>query len=196
MTRTAMTLVLAATAAAACAQVRVGVRDNEYVNVAYTFRWHGSWTPKLEQSVYGEPPKGQYLRGYLAYAHGFGPWGVVAEPYFGGVYYGSWHNMGMALGGWCAPLRRLRVEAEAVPHYDSRAGWDLCYSARLGFGCTDQVTLVGEFTDRPVYRVTDRRAQAGVRFQVSNLWVCPMVAMPLQGPTRKVKMLVSAAYTF
>lgn len=177
------------------AQISIGLRETRFPWIQYTYK--DCLSARLEQSVYAEKLKFQYVRLYIGYSHRFDWLTLKAEPYFGSTYSDLYYSTGGSLGADIRLHKRLTLEGEFVPHYDSQLGYQTCYLGSLSCDITKEIAVTGTFTNRPEYRMPEKRVKLGLLFHVGSLRVLPEISLPIKdGEGRNLKMLASMAYSF
>lgn len=191
-----LTTIFALTAAMSLsAQFTIGVRDTRYPFLKYRFLKH--FDAKVEHSVYSEKWKYQYVRLYLGADYSVSKFTFRAEPYFGTTYGDVYYSTGAYVGATARPIDIIGLEAAVVPHYDSGLGYTTCYNFRAGVNIIPQLAVQVGFTNRPEYRLPERRLRAGLHFEVGKLNVTPELSIPVSSEEGKnVRVLMSMAYTF
>lgn len=172
--------------------VLFGVRDNEYARIGYQDKWN--WYVMVEHSVFVTKLKNQVINGYAGYKGN-----VQKLKYngclYGGIHYGGMYKMmgGMAevkypLLSWCNMFGGIR------PHYDTSYGYDTAFRAGLSFAFHKAISLRGEFTSYPEYRLCEKRIKAGLDFKVMELIVSPEISIPIEGNIETIRLLMNFRY--
>lgn len=176
------------------AQVSIGLRDNQYVTVGYTYKQ--SWNVKLEHSIFSQKFSTQYVRFMLGYKHRWNRVSVNAQPYYGTIYRGDFHNAGIMLNGRWQVLKRWNVECTLNPHYDSEYDYTTCVLFGTGLHLYKALSAVLQYSTIPEYRMKEKRIKAGLHFAVDKLRVFPMLSIPVDGSGKHVRVLCGFEYEF
>lgn len=177
------------------AQWGIGMRDTRYINVSYSFFDH--WSAKFEHSVYSEKFSHQYIRLYLAYSHHLCAFTFSGESYFGMTYNNSYRSLGFNIDAEAKITSWLFVGAGFTPHYDSGMGYKSLYKGYVGFNCSKNIAIIGCYTNRPEFRMPEKRIRGGVRFMVHKLWVQPEISIPVTNSEGKsIRFLASMGFKF
>lgn len=170
----------------------LGVRDNEYARIGYQDK--KNWYILAEHSVFVTKLKNQVINGYVGYK------GTLKELQYNGCVYGGVHYRGLykMMGGmiemkypilsWCNVYGGIR------PHYDTSYGYDTAFKAGLSFALHKAISLRGEFTSYPEYRLCEKRIKAGFDFKVMNLKVSPELSIPIENNIETIRLLMSFKY--
>lgn len=190
-----LSILLVFTAVTSSAQVSVGLRDTRYANIGYTFL--DNWNVELEHSLYSEEMKLQYVRLYASYTRSFGIVSLKAQPYIGMTYSNSYSSEGCNIEATVSPLKWLDIRGGFTPHHDSGLGYKSLYLGTLKLNINNQISIIGSYTNRPEYRMPERRIRAGLLFKVKNLSVQPELSIPAgSGEGHFIRVLASMNYTF
>lgn len=176
------------------AQVVLGVRDNQYIIVGYTY--NKSWNIKLEHSVFSQKFSTQYVRLMLGYKHCWNNFGIEATPYYGTVYNGDFYNTGIMFSGYWQMLREWGIGCTVNPHYDSGFDYVTCFMAETTFCLYKAISAVLQYSTIPEYRMKEKQIKAGLRFNANQLYVCPMLSIPVDGTGKHVRLQCRFEYEF
>lgn len=177
------------------AQFGLGMRDTRYVNVNYTFK--NRMGIELEHSVFSEKFKYQHVRLSAFYTLPVKKFEFQVKPYFGTLYCGDYYDLGAFVNARYHVLKPLVLCGTFNPHYDSGFEYKTCFM--LGAECNvyKALSLVAQYTTIPENRESEKRVRAGLKFDVSRLWVEPLVSIPVEGMSHKsVRVAVSMGYQF
>lgn len=178
------------------AQISVGIRNNRFVNVS--FLYHEHYSIELEQSVFSESIGLQYLRGYVGYQTILGYFQLKGSAYFGSTYNRLYYSTGASADVRFRPLQLIFVDASLIPHYDSGFGYTTCYCGGIGCGISKQLDFLVSFTNKPEYRMPEKRLNLSFDFHVKNLKVIPKLSLNISrdsGP-KSLRPLIDFEYTF
>lgn len=177
------------------AQWSIGLRDNNYVNVAYEL--NKKWDFKLEHSVFSEKIAFQYARTNIGYKHQVKEFMLSGVIYGGTIYNGNFYNAGVNFRTEYQPFNRFKVNAAINPHYDSGYKYTTCYDGGVWFNAYKELSLVGSVSNIPEYRDAETRMYLGLSFEVGPLWVSPRLSIPIDDASIKSRrVLVSMKYEF
>lgn len=199
MRRNGMTRVVAFAAVsvvASClyAQVGVGLRDNQYVHIGYT--WKEQWNVTLEHSVFSQKFSTQYVRFLLSYKQQWSNWNIKAIPYYGTSYNGDFYNLGMAVDVHWHLLDGWGLTGVVNPHYDSALDYLTCFTAGTDIHLYKGITFLMQYSTVPEYRMKEERCKLGLRFAYGNLSVTPMLSVPTDGEGKHIRLLCSFDFSF
>lgn len=178
----AFILALAASANVYAQSIEMGLRDNQYARTNY----HSAkgWIAGYEQSLLNARLEEQSGRVFTGYEFKRESWDVKAIAYFGSEYTGIWQTYGAWIEG-AYQLNRIYFDAMVNPHYDTGLDFSFCYQVEVGVSLwkkqenNQKVELCASYGNIPEYRKTVRNLQGGLKFTSNNLWVKPMIFMPL-----------------
>lgn len=176
------------------AQVSVGLRDNQYVSVGYTYRQ--SWRIKLEHSIFSQKLDTQYIRFMLGYNNQWNNIALEALPYYGTVYRGDFYNVGLMLNGRWQMLKQWGVECSLNPHYDSGYEYETCFMIGTNLHVYKAMSVVLQYSTIAEYRMKEEQVKAGLRFVVDKLYVSPMLSIPTDSSGKHVRLLCGFEYEF
>lgn len=172
--------------------ILLGVRDNEYARIGYQDR--RNWYVIAEHSIFVTKLKNQVINGYAGYK------GSLQKLEYDGCLYGGVHYGGMykMIGGiaeakypvlsWCSVFGGVR------PHYDTSYGYDTALRVGLSFALHKAISLRGEFTSYPEYRLCEKRIKTGFDFNVMDLKVSPELSIPIEGNLENIRLLMRFQY--
>lgn len=189
-------IIIFSIALSASAQVSVGIRNNRFINVSYTFSKHYQAT--LEESVFSESLGLQYLRGYAGYFTEIGMFSIKGSAYFGSTYNRMYYSTGASAYIRLEMPFRLLIDGKFNPHYDSGYGYTTCYYGGLGAVITKNIDVMIGYTNIPEYRMPEKRFNVGFDFHVGNLRVFPKLSLNVSsnaGP-KSLRPLIDFEYTF
>ena len=162
--------------------LKVGLRDNQFAQI--TFIGSKQWLLGYEQSLLNVKLKEQNCRLYSGYLYSNNCWDVEGIAYYGFEYDCSWQTYGfLTRGGY--KWRCLSVIGALLPHYDSGLGFDFCYQSDVvvslweRHNSNEKVELVATYGNIPEYRMAVDNIRIGLKFQSGNLWVKPLVYLPI-----------------
>ncbi|MBQ2838900.1 MAG: hypothetical protein IJE73_04580 [Muribaculaceae bacterium] len=177
------------------AQWSIGLRDNNYVNVAYEL--NKKWEFKLEHSVFAEKIPYQYIRVNAGYKQQVSKFEFLGFVYGGTIYNGDFYNVGAKIGAEYSPINRLKIKAAINPHYDSGYDYSTCYQGGVWFNAYKALSIVASVSNIPEYRKAEDRVYLGLSFDVGPLWVSPRVSIPIEDSSVKsMRLLTSVKYEF
>lgn len=155
--------------------IEVGIENTRLVYGQYIFRNH--YFAKLNVSVYSEKLGFQYTRGTLGYRTSVSCLNLSGGCFVGTAFNRSYYNAGLALEADAKILKRLLIDAKAVPWYDSGYGYTTCFEAKIGCRIIDNIDVNVGYTSIPEYRMSENRILAGFDFRSSNLYVSPYLSI-------------------
>lgn len=170
----------------------LGVRDNEYARVGYQDR--RNWYIIAEHSVFVTKLKNQTINGYAGYK------GEVGKFEYNGCMYGGMNYAGLyRMAGiitevkypiltWCNVFGGIR------PHYDTSYGYNTAFRAGLSFAIHKAISLRGELTSYPEYRLCEKRIKVGLDFRILELSVSPELSVPLEGNIENIRLMLGFRY--
>ena len=177
------------------AQWSIGLRDNNYVNVAYEL--NKKWEFKLEHSVFAEKIPYQYIRVNAGYKQQVSKFEFLGFVYGGTIYNGDFYNAGAKIGAEYTPINRFKINAAINPHYDSGYDYSTCYQGGVWFNAYKALSIVASVSNIPEYRKAEDRVYLGLSFEVGPLWVSPRVSIPIEDSSIKsMRLLTSVKYKF
>ena len=177
------------------AQWSIGLRDNNYVNVAYELK--DKWEFKLEHSVFAEKLPFQYVRANVGYKYEISKFNLAGLVYGGTTYNGNFYNAGAKVGVDYKPIKRLKIDAAINPHYDSGYEYTTCYQGGVWFNAYKALSIVASVSNIPEYRVAEDRAYLGLSLEVGPLWVSPRLSIPIEDASIKsMRVLTSVKFEF
>lgn len=176
------------------AQIKLGVRDNKFVGVSYTY--NHTWGAKLEESIFSENLPYQYVRGYLSYGHQWRSAGIDLSPYWGTQWNGNFQDYGILckVEFMCSPL--FVIHGILNPHKDTSWGYTTCYEIGGTFNATSNIGLCLSFRNIPEYRITNERIRAGVVFSEKRLKVTPLLSIPTNENLKNIRLLMNFEWNF
>lgn len=176
------------------AQFYIGLRDSKYAFFGY--KWDAGWAVRLDQSIFDESLKYQYIRCTGEYQMHIKYFALSLATFVGTTYSSSFYDLGLSVKGTCHPLRWLGIGAEITPRYDSWYKYTTCYMLGVDFHVSDELALLAQYSTVPEYRISEKRVKAGLRFAVKNLTVSPMLSFPIEGNAKSLRILVGLQYDF
>lgn len=176
------------------AQFYIGLRDSKYAFVGY--EWNSGWNIKLDQSIFDEGFKNQYIRCTGKYQGHIRHFDFTMSSFAGTTYNDSFYDLGASIKGTYHPLKWLGIGAEINPRYDSGYKYETCYMLGTDFYINDEIALLAQYNTIPEYRISEKRAKVGLRFTVNNLTVSPMLSLPIEGNAKALRVLVGFQYEF
>lgn len=176
------------------AQFHMGLRDNKYAFVGY--KWNSGWTIKLDQSIFDESFKYQYIRCTGKYQIHIKYFALEVSSFVGTTYNNSFYDLGTSINGNCRPLKWLGIGGKINPRYDSEYKYEICYMLGTDFHISDELALLAQYNTIPEYRISEKRVKVGLRLAVNNLKVFPMLSFPIEGNTKTLRILVGFQYDF
>lgn len=176
------------------AQVFLGLRDNQYVSVGYTYRQF--WSVKLEHSVFSQEFSTQYVRFMLGYRHCGERIGIEVIPYYGTLYNGDFYNVGVEFSGQWRMLRNWGIECTANPHYDSGYDYKTCFMVGTNLHLYKAISAVLQYSTIPEYRMKEERVKFGFEFKVNELCVIPLLSIPIDSSGKNMRVLCNLRYQF
>ena len=162
--------------------IEVGLRDNQYARA--NFRSKSGWIAGYEQSLLNVALKEQSGRVFAGYVCEKENWTISGTAYFGTEYTGSWQAYGAFVEG-LYHTNHFYVDGILNPHYDTGLEFDFCYRLEAGFSLwrkqenSQRLELCASYGNAPEYRQATNNLRAGFKFTSGNLWVKPMLCVPL-----------------
>lgn len=172
--------------------ILLGVRDNEYARIGFLDK--RNWYLMAEHSVFVTKLKNQVINGYAGYK---GNWHKLKYDgcVYGGVHYGGMFKMAGVMANVNYPVKAwCNIFGGIRPHYDTSYGYDTAFKAGLSFAVHKSISLRGEFTNYPEYRLCEKRIKAGIDFNVLGLSVSPELSVPLEGSLENIRLLMGFCY--
>jgi hypothetical protein len=176
------------------AQLKVGLRDNTYAQIAYEFK--NDWEVKLEHSIYLEKFGFQKVRAYMGYNHMWGNFKIDANVYGSTLWNASYQDFGAVVTAGYRIFKPWRIEATINPHYDTQYGYKTCYAASTDVQIVEHFGVMAQYTTIPEYRLSEKRVRAGFIFSYKELQVTPMLSIPVGEEIKSMRILCSFQYTF
>lgn len=183
------------------AQLSIGMRENKYINVAYTL--NNNYQFKIEHSIYASKFKEQYLRIYIGYKKSLNKkWKISAIPYFGTTYNSSYFNCGCIINANYNILKWLYLQTNINPHYDSFFRFKICYANNINIYLNKHIDFFCEYTTIPEYRESEKRCRTGLIFHMNipgtrtELSVLPMLSVPIENRIRTLRLQTNMNFTF
>lgn len=161
-----------------------------------TYKWNSGWTVKLDQSIFDESFKYQYIRCTGKYQVHIKYFSFAVSSFAGITYSNSFYDLGISIKGTCHPLKWLGIGAEINPRYDSGYKYETCYMLGIDFHVSDELAIMAQYNTIPEYRISEKRIKAGLCFAVKNLAVSPMLSFPVEGNAKALRILVGFQYDF
>lgn len=178
----AFLLTLTITTTVYAQSIEMGLRDNQYARANY----HSAkgWIAGYEQSLLNARLKEQSGRLFTGYEFKRDNWKVKAVAYCGSEYTGIWQVYGAWMEG-AYQLHGIYFDAIINPNYDTGFDFSFCYQAEVGVSLwkkqenNQKVEICASYGNIPEYRKAVNNFQGGLKFTSNNLWVKPMVFIPL-----------------
>ena len=175
-------LALAASTTVHAQSVVMGLRDNQYARAYY----HSAkgWIAGYEQSLLNTKLEEQSGRIFTGYEFKRESWDVKAVAYCGSEYTGLWQAYGAWMEG-AYQLHGFYFNAVINPHYDTGLDFSFCYQAEVGVSLwkkqknNQKVEICVSYGNIPEYRMTVNSLRAGMKFISRNLWVKPIISLPI-----------------
>lgn len=172
----------------------MGVRNSNFAFIGYESNQH--WSARLENSMFVKQLAWQYARIYGEYRENFDKIGLEAniEPYVGSNYSGQFYDLGLRAGVSKNLGKRLFINADIIPLYDSEKGYSTCYNGSASYSVLDELALKLKFTNFPEYRSPEQRICFGLVFNSGNLQINPEITIPTEGDVRTTRINISFRY--
>lgn len=173
--------------------ISVGVENNEYAWVGYSYRGH--WVARVSNSFFFDEASSQYVRLSGGYWHSVGGFDLAGMVQYGQNYGNDYHTIGALLSagfGW----RFLNPQVAIMPYYDSVLDYHTCYSAGLGFRVTKEVEIGGYATNIPEFRTVEDKVKLYAKFRVGRLEVKPEFCFPFEKGKIRSRFLFGFSYSF
>ncbi len=170
------------TAAAYSQRIEVGLRDNSYLHANY--RSKSGWITGYEQSLLNASVKEQNGRLFAGYVLDKEQWDISGTAYYGTEYTGNWQAYGAFVEG-LYHTNHFYVDGILNPHYDTGLEFDFCYRLEAGISLwrkqenSQRLELCASYGNVPEYRQATDNFRAGFKFTSGNLWVKPMLCVPI-----------------
>lgn len=174
-------------------QVYLGMRDNRFGFVGYNFS--NNITVSLEHSVFSEKLNYQQIKALFGYNRNYNHLLLDANIY-GGLNYSNYWISGVKLKGIYELIDKFKFKGVINPHYDSGYKFSFCYELGILYDIHNDIALLLQYTDIPVYRMSEKSFQIGALIRVKNLSVQPILSIPQHGLKRDIRVLNSFKYTF
>jgi len=158
----------------------LGMRNSKYAFAAYENTKH--WGVALENSFFVEEVELQYARAAAFYTFylNLGFKGAYAL-YYGRRYNGDFYDVGaMLVLKYNIVNRLLQIGAMIQPFYDSDLKSKSAYNAWVQAIPLEEVGLFLGIKNQADYRDLERRAYAGVVFDLPHIVLKPEVSTPLE----------------
>lgn len=177
-------------------QFEVGIENTRLVFGKYTYNNH--ITAKLNVSLYSEKISLQYIRGTVGYKTGFNFVNLSGEYFFGSAFNGNYFNTGAVIKADAMFVKRLLIDAQLAPWYDSGYGYNTCFEAKLGCKITNHITIKAGYTTIPQYRMSERRILGGFDFSTPHLYVSPYLSIGTgeKSGGKNIRVLFDFGYKF
>lgn len=175
------------------AQLNIGLRDNRFGFVGYNFS--NKINISLEHSVFSEKINYQQIKAIIGYSWDYKDI-VFDGNIYGGFNYDNYNIYGIKLRGLYEIVERLTLKGVINPHYDSGYEFSCCYELGILYEIHNDISLLLQYTDIPVYRMSEKSFQIGALIRVKNLSVQPILSIPQHGLKRDIRVLNSFKYTF
>lgn len=176
------------------AQIRLGIRDNKFVGVSYAY--NKVWSIKLEESIFSEDFKYQYVRGYLNFEHRRENVGIKLSPYYGIQWNGNFQDYGILCNAEYVYSHTFIIHGILNPHKDTSFGYTTCYEIGGILNATSNIGFCLCYRNIPEYRVTSKRIRAGMIFSEGRLMVAPLLSIPTDETIKNTRLLINFEWTF
>lgn len=177
-------------------QFEVGIENTRLVYGRYIYDNH--LTAKLDVSVYSEKLGFQYARATVGYQTRLKFLDLFGEGFFGSAFNGSYVNAGARIGAGATLVKRLLIDAQVAPWYDSGFGYTTCFQARLGCKITNHIDIRVGYTTLPEYRMSEKRVIGGFDFHTGHLYVSPYLSVGTGSDTggNNIRVVFGFGYKF
>lgn len=148
----------------------------------------------FEQSLLNASLKEQSGRLFAGYVLDKEQWNISGTAYYGSEYTGNWQAYGVFVEG-LYHIGRFYVDGIMNPHYDSGLEFKFCYQAEAGVALwqkqqnNQRLELCASYGNVPEYRQATNNMRASFNFTSGNLWVKPMVCIPVNDKNNGQKYL-------
>lgn len=176
------------------AQIRLGVHDNKFVWVDYTY--NNTWNAKLEESFFSENLPYQYIRGYLGYSYKWKSAEVDFSPYWGTQWNGNFQDYGISCKVEYICGNLLSIHGILNPHNDTSLGYTTCYEVGGTFNAIFNIGLYISYRNIPEYRIASKRIRAGIVFSEKHLKVTPLLSIPTNENIKNTRFLMNFEWNF
>lgn len=174
-------------------QIKIGLRDTYYAQVGYDV--NTNYEIGLEHSLYSEHMRFQKIRLLVGYHYTKNNAGISVVPYFSSLWNGYYQDYGAYLTGNVRLVKHLYASAVINPHYDTGIKYMTNYCLGLRVGSYYGISIVGEYTTIPQYRVSEKLINMGVEVKIGTLWVRPELSLPVSGERKTGRVICSFGYT-
>jgi len=136
----------------------------------------------------------------ISYNRGFKYLQIALSPFMNSNWNLSFANVGTSIkvsNFWKHNLFRLGVEY--IPHYDTNIKFHNAWAFAVQAKLFKNISILCEYGEKPDYRIAYKRIYAGFEVKVLNLYLKPLLEIPIHDSGIKLKssrVLVSAYYTF
>ncbi len=174
-------------------QIKICLRDTYYAQVGYITKTN--YEIGIEHSLYSEHMRLQKIRLLVGYHYLKNNTSLSAVPYFSTLWNGYYQDCGAYLTGNVCLLKHLYASAIVNPHYDTGIKYMTNYSLGLRVGSYYGLSIVGEYTTIPQYRVSEKLINIGVEVKIGTLWVRPELSLPMSGDRKTGRVICSFGYS-
>lgn len=173
-----------------------GIENTRLLFGQYTYKNH--YTAKLNCSVYSEKFGYQYMRGTIGYQTKIKFLNLTGDFFFGSAFNRTYYNTGANIIAEAVLFKRLLIDANLTPWYDSGFGYKTCWQAKLGCKITPNINVKIGYSTIPEYRMSENRILGGFDFEVSHLSVSPYISIGNDSSSggRNIRLLFSFRYDF
>lgn len=173
------------------AQIQIGFRDNSYVNAFYTSRI--GLGGGLEQSVFPEVRKYQYVRLLTFYSINIKTSKIIICPYYGRTYGKVYWSTG-AYVDYSFNKEIFFVGGILNPMCDSDFGDIVAYRVYGAAHLYKMIWLTLQYGTIPEYRDVESRYRFGLIFKGDDISVTPQMSFRMPWNSRNIRFLVSMSY--
>lgn len=174
-------------------EIVVGLKNNQYGTAGYYF---GDWMLGIEQSIFSENIKHQYIRFNLGYEKQLIEClSFSSQLYSGTEYAGGFYNLGGNLTGKLQ-MNKIALSAGIHPYYDSALDYFTCFKFEGGYRLTKEIVLHAGYANDPEFRLPEKQFNIGLIFNSSNLFVKPEILIPTEGASKSIRVRCSFTYSF
>lgn len=176
------------------AQIRLGVRDNKFLGVGYTY--HKTWSVKLEESIFSEDLPYQYVRGYLGCGHRWKYVGICLSPYLGTQWNGNFQDYGIQCKVEYMCNKSFALYGILDPHKDTSLGYSTCYEIGGIYNVNSDISFCLSYHNIPEYRMVSKRIRVGIIFSEKHLKVIPLLSVPTDENIKNIRFLMNFEWVF
>ena len=174
--------------------VMLGVRDNQFARIGIIIK--NNYFLIAEQSVLVTKLKNQFINGYIGYKGKYNKLTYSGYIYSGYQYSNRFRTYGGMVETGYDFFKYIKLYAGIRPHYDSSYGYDTAYKIGLNFLLNKSISIRGEYTSYPEFRLCEKRIKGGIDINVMNIYVSPQLSIPIDGNLENIRFLNSFNYYF